>query len=764
MLLSWLICVLILGTWSSLVSSSGLKSSPVCLRGCRLALQEVQFNDTTQAGPFLVRSCRSRLSSISVFLCIQEYCEPNSQTAGLTEYNETCRRRSQSSLPPFDVIANLTEDQIAQARRIQPGETNDGGKPFAGMVLPSSRLFQLAFDTIDISSWEGDLHVRYGFAMLYFWITVIGLGISVKLWSLIQHIRHQQWIPLTGDENGGISPRSRGIEVFHLPSLWIKKYVTIPATFGYRCSQNVKWCTIPSRVQSMTIAAFIVMNLVLCIRDYRVFKGNFYWPEISAQYYRYVSDRTGIISFANFPIIWTFGMRNNVLLWLTGWGFGTYNNFHRWIARISTVEAIVHSIGYTLLVLQEHDGWKTFLIYWTERWWWAGELATIFLVTISFFSVYGLRRNYYEVFLYAHIALSMVVLVTMFWHVEIFRGQYNGPIWACLVVWIIDRLLRVYRMLSFNPRFWNTRAMTTYDPSSNIVRMVIPTSSSFQKSPPGTYYYIYVLNDIRIWENHPFTLAYSSPGNCSPTVSTHSLGNLALPDAIGPADERDSGLETSSAASDESEQLLPSSDVSPAFTFLIRPYDGFTSRLRTAALHHPVKLRVLVEGPYGDTHAFHEYDSVLFVVGGTGIATPLSYLTRLLSEDCRTTFVHIVWAVREHSFLADVVQRDLEGYLDNEKLSVTTFVTQHPEDIGENADPAHPLTTRPWQSKDLNVQSGRPNVHDEVQRAVKSAGHGRLAVIACGPAQMADDTRKAVVDVLDFGHERVEYFEESFKW
>lgn len=43
-------------------------------------------------------------------------------------------------------------------------------------------------------------------------------------------------------------------------------------------------------------------------------------------------------------------MRNNVLLWVTGWDFATYNNFHRWTARVSTVQAVIHSIGYTILV------------------------------------------------------------------------------------------------------------------------------------------------------------------------------------------------------------------------------------------------------------------------------------------------------------------------------------------------------------------------------------------------------------------------------
>lgn len=43
-------------------------------------------------------------------------------------------------------------------------------------------------------------------------------------------------------------------------------------------------------------------------------------------------------------------MRNNLLMWLTGWDFGTYNNFHRWVARVATVQAIVHSVAYTVQV------------------------------------------------------------------------------------------------------------------------------------------------------------------------------------------------------------------------------------------------------------------------------------------------------------------------------------------------------------------------------------------------------------------------------
>lgn len=75
------------------------------------------------------------------------------------------------------------------------------------------------------------------------------------------------------------------------------------------------------------------------------------FPTIERQAWRYVSDRTGVIAFANFPVIWLFGMRNNVLAWVTGWDFGMYNNFHRWVARIATLQAVIHSVGYTVLIL-----------------------------------------------------------------------------------------------------------------------------------------------------------------------------------------------------------------------------------------------------------------------------------------------------------------------------------------------------------------------------------------------------------------------------
>lgn len=181
------------------------------------------------------------------------------------------------------------------------------------------------------------------------------------------------------------------------------------------------------------------------------------WPEVSTQLWRYVSDRTGIISFANFPIIWIFGMRNNLLMWLTGWDFATYNNFHRWIARVATLQAVVHSIGYTVLVFKSTSGclvlstsihprpnqrllfrWRVALLrrvlgtnvlvgrragkFVTDLSFPASCLfpialtinqATICMCLLLGLSVFWMRRNSYEAFLVIHIVLSILILVLM---------------------------------------------------------------------------------------------------------------------------------------------------------------------------------------------------------------------------------------------------------------------------------------------------------------------------------------------------------------
>jgi ferric-chelate reductase len=58
------------------------------------------------------------------------------------------------------------------------------------------------------------------------------------------------------------------------------------------------------------------------------------------------------MAFANFPLIWLFGGRNNIFLWATGWSFASFNIFHRHVARVATLQAVVHSVLYIVMYIQ----------------------------------------------------------------------------------------------------------------------------------------------------------------------------------------------------------------------------------------------------------------------------------------------------------------------------------------------------------------------------------------------------------------------------
>jgi hypothetical protein len=76
------------------------------------------------------------------------------------------------------------------------------------------------------------------------------------------------------------------------------------------------------------------------------------WPDVTSQILRYSADRTGIMSFANFPLLIVFAGRNNILICATGWSFATFNVFHRHVARIATLQAVAHSVLYFVIYIR----------------------------------------------------------------------------------------------------------------------------------------------------------------------------------------------------------------------------------------------------------------------------------------------------------------------------------------------------------------------------------------------------------------------------
>ncbi|PNY24359.1 Uncharacterized protein TCAP_05704 [Tolypocladium capitatum] len=725
--------------WAQPVFAGTTEST--CASACRECFQSVWFEPVDPAESRFEQSCRNRLALSSAYLCLRLNCAAEARDAALAALNASCEETFHAPIPPFSLVADYTADAIAHLRRIDKDASFGPHEPLDEVVLPSPDFLRVWNETLvshmqrliqprpqtnrsqDAVAYVQRHHFLYGVAMTLFWGAVVAFGISNRLFQVSLRRRGSQ---------PGLRLTSGGT--------WLKRNVILPATFGYRSSQSFScFGTVPPRIQSLTILAYIVINIIFSVHGYRITEENFYFPTREKQILRHVSDRAGIISFACFPVIWLTGVRNNLAIWLTGWDYSTYSNFHRWVSRVAAIQAILHSIGYALLILRE-GGWS-YYSWWFSQWFWnAGQFATLAMTALLPCSFYWIRRRHYETFLVLHVALSLLVLLFMLGHVSIFKGKYDGFFWVPIYIWVLDRLVRFLRIIAFNPKSWRINASAVYSNATNIIRLTIPLDKAAYRVAPGTYYYLTVLDDDRCWESHPFTVA---------SVSSQSgkSGGEQVP--LLEPEENLRGADDDGDAT----QLEPSTK---NMTFLIRPYKGFTRRLRDlAATESPTRLRVLVDGPYGHSQRLDQYDHLLFIVGGSGVVTALSYLQSLTgAAQGSLKSIQLHWAVREAALARDALLNEIGDALSNSTVafSVDLYMSSQAADLAMEQMP------------EVRLHSGRPDAGAVVRSAVARAGkHEALAVVACGPAKMADDSRFAAVHSLRAGS-RIDYFEESFRW
>lgn len=142
-------------------------------------------------------------------------------------------------------------------------------------------------------------------------------------------------------QNSGIVTKLRSA-VF-MPALFgSRRLEPLPARAGY----------LPGRTLSIFIAIYVLLNIVFSAVNFKSFQPNIYFFSKGFELCEYVGNRTGTLSFVNISIAILFAGRNNPLIPFTGWSQTTFLTLHRWAARIATLQAIVHSIVYTLAYWQ----------------------------------------------------------------------------------------------------------------------------------------------------------------------------------------------------------------------------------------------------------------------------------------------------------------------------------------------------------------------------------------------------------------------------
>ncbi|EUC60494.1 ferric-chelate reductase (Fre2) [Rhizoctonia solani AG-3 Rhs1AP] len=524
---------------------------------------------------------------------------------------------------------------------------------------------------------------------------------------------------------------------------WFKKHLVLPALFRSSHRQPVlsSMGYLPSRLATVFLALFVILNIIFLATPIKSVQPNTWSSSRKLEVNNYVANRAGIISFALLPLTVLLSARNNPLVYLTRMTQNTYILVHRWVARMCALQAVIHSVAWTIQWYWEKpDGSKFRAEAVTPymRWGFAGTVALCVMVALA---AWPIRHRSYELFIFLHIALGIVSLLGCWYHMDFrFGVKYGYKNWLFVTfgIWGADRIIRALRMIYLS---WpaltqkpNTLAHAELVPGqSALVKLTIPTRLA-HSAKPGQYAFVHFASLFKPWENHPFSIAGWN---------------------VGGEDEEKPEFEKRSQSGSGNGSVPSFTPGGPYVTMVVRAHGGATGRIRDTILANrgPVVLPVLLEGPYGHPQPLDMYETQVLIAGGVGVTALTGYIQSFLTKPNKTKRVMVVWAAREVEFIQFMMEHKLDGLPENVQLCVHCTGPDVAKLDGKYA-----------------VESGRPSLTNLVQFEVTTLSPGeRIAFFVSGSGSMSDQVRRAVVDCIgsrpeQIDGDRINFFDEVFAW
>ncbi|WLF79587.1 hypothetical protein PVL30_003343 [Lodderomyces elongisporus] len=434
-----------------------------------------------------------------------------------------------------------------------------------------------------------------------------------------------------------------------LVNYW-RKHVTVPATFRKKKAQDQPFLKvfgflIPSRFESLILALFYGITILCNALNMEGIDNDPLFNSRYAAENRYVADRSGITATMFMPLIFLFAGRNNFLQWLTRWNYSTFLAFHRHTSRVMVILVIIHSFAFTYAVYDEYaeDAAESYF-YW-------GIVGTIAGGLILVQAILFLRRNWYELFLFLHVILAALWVLGTWLHLV--DMGYIQMVYPAVAVWVFDRLVRIVRLFIFGfPK------ADVYLLADETLKVVIP-KPSYWKSIPGGHAFIHFLKPTYFWQSHPFTFT--------------------------------DGIEDKNA-----------------ITLYCKVKGGITHslyKMLVAAPGRQCKVRVAVEGPYGEATPAKYADTAVFVAGGNGIPGIYSEIIDIAKHTTHSEkqSLKLYWVIREWRSLFWFYEELVN--LNKTNIQTTIYVTR-PDVITCIEDFSQRFTATTTTTKTTTINSG----------------------------------------------------------
>ncbi|KAH8705370.1 ferric reductase like transmembrane component-domain-containing protein [Talaromyces proteolyticus] len=476
----------------------------------------------------------------------------------------------------------------------------------------------------------------------------------------------------------------------------------------FQLSRAINMGTLPSRIHSFILIGILAMNIALCTVNV---------PYHTGKAVGVIQKRTGTMAITNLIPLVLLASRNSPLIPLLRVPYDTFNLFHRWLARIVVLEALVHVFTWCVPKAQMDPtiGWDAVRLEFEDsafiR---SGLIAACAFVFLLIHSPSPIRHAFYETFLHLHIAMAATGFALLWIHLDGRSAQ--SFLLGAIVLWSLERSARIVTILYRNCGRRLTTAVIEALPDG-ILRIALRMPRPWTVAP-GQHIFLYI-PAIGLWTSHPFSVCWSEEGDGREERTTIYL--------------------------------------------LVRRRTGFTDTLAQRVKRSTncvLSMRAIVEGPYGGIHSLDSYGTVILFAGGIGITHHLPFLHHIVRGHASGTVaarrITLVWAIRSPSCL-EWFDAWMSSILGKKEESFTPLVVQILVYITGSCDVN--VVRRPMGT--VEIFTGRPSFDKLVRREAENQ-IGAMGVLCCGNGSFSDDVRFVCRKAQ--GTTQMDFFEECFTW
>ncbi|KAK4121973.1 hypothetical protein N657DRAFT_647490 [Parathielavia appendiculata] len=500
-----------------------------------------------------------------------------------------------------------------------------------------------------------------------------------------------------------------------------------PAVYGKRHRTPVAGAVglMPTRGQAMYIFLISLLNLVFLLAPYVYHHPQSTFTSRAAQELSIIGNRAGVMAMGNVVALFFFAARNNVLLWITDWSYGTYLLLHRWLG----YWAVFHTVLHSAMLLAYYKTYGNYEAELVRQYWIWGIVGTVAAVAILPSSLLVVRQKLYEFFVASHVVLSLLFIIGYYYHIWFcYEYKWGYEIWAFIAagIWATDRLLRLVRIA------WRGYRAATVSLVQDCAGEYLRIDIDDMQLGEGVAYLTFPGLGWRFWESHPLSVAFNS-AEISELPSTPPAPISPIPDS------KEEAIAVKTVATPPTNHSQGSKSLTKTTTFFARVRTGVTAKLAArAAVTGQVRLGVVVDGPYphsGDVITqLKQCSSHLYIAGGVGLTALLSFLRR--SDIAGPSARRLVWSTRKQGLAA----------------ALEPALTSLPDSVV--------VDTAVGQRLDLD------GILEKALADAETDDAGMIGIVVCGPPQMADACRHKTVQLTRNGGARRPYVlvDEAFGW